>query len=434
MLPEGAVKAEEEMTLKERRKYLRKMQTRYKGAARAEQSRLLDEMEAVTGLHRKSLIRLMKGSLERKRRSRERGRSYGPEVDHAIGVIAESLDYPCAERLTPNLVTLAEHLARHGELCVSEQLLKQLAQISKSTVERRLAGIRRDRPRLPRRRPRAANSVLRDVPMGRIPWDEAEPGHFEVDLVHHCGPSASGEYVHTLQMVDVATGWSERQAILGRSYVVVQDAFRAILQRLPFAVREIHPDNGSEFFNQHLLRFWQDTVKGVHLSRSRPYYKNDNRFVEQRNSNPVRAYLGYDRLDSVAQTLALNQLYDQLWVYSNLFQPVMRTVEKTAVSAPGQPTQFKRRYDQPRTPFERLCATDAISPEQRSTLQALRHQTNPRRLREEIYERIEYIFALPGARPGQTENVYEIVQLAIPGQTETQPSVTFSFDGATSLR
>jgi len=426
--------AEDEMTINERRKYLRKMKTRYKGAVRNERGRLLDEMEAVTGLHRKSLIRLMNGSLERKRRSRERGRTYGRDVDHAIGVIAESLDYPCAERLTPNLVTLAEHLARHGELCVSERLLEQLAQISRSTVERRLAVMPRDRPRLPRRRPRPANSVLRDVPMRRIPWDEPEPGHFEVDLVHHCGSSASGEYVHTLQMVDVATSWSERQALLGRSYVVVQDAFRSILQRLPFAVREIHPDNGSEFFNHHLKRFWKETVKDIHLSRSRPFHKNDNPFVEQRNAKPVRAYLGYDRLDSVAQTQAVNRLYDKLWAYYNLFQPVMRTVEKIVVSAPGQRTRFKRRYDQPRTPFERLCATNALTPERRSVLTALRDQTNPRQLRKEIYALIDHIFSLPGAQPGQTENVYEIVNLPIAEQVEHQRPVALSFEGATPAR
>lgn len=426
--------AEEEMTLDERRKYLRKMKRRYKSADRRERSRLLDEMEAVTGLHRKSLIRLINGSLERQRRKRERGRRYGPEVDHAIAVIAEGLDYPCAERLTPQLVGMAQHLAGHGELRVSALLLEQLGRISRSTVERRLAGMRRDRPRLPRRRPRSANSVLRDVPMGRIPWDEAEPGHFEVDLVHHSGPSASGEYVHTLQMVDVATGWSERQALLGRGYVVMEDAFRAILQRLPFDVREIHPDNGTEFFNQHMKRFWKERVKGVQLSRSRPYHKNDNRFVEQRNAHPVRAYLGYDRLDSVAQTLAVNQLYDKLWVYYNLFQPVMRTVEKTVVSAPGQPTKFKRRYDKARTPFERLCATKAITPEWRSKLAARRDQTNPRQLREEIYALIDYIFSLPGAQPGQTENVYETVNLPIAEHFQDQHPVTLSFEGATLLR
>ena len=388
MLPEGTVSAEDEMTINERRKYLRKMKKRYVGAGRKQRGELLTEMAAVTGLHRKSLIRLMNGSLERKARKRERGATYGPDVDRAIQVIAESLDYPCAARLTPNLVTMAQHLVRHGELRVSERLLEQLGRISVSTVERRLARFARDRPRPPRRRPQPANSALRGVPMGRIRWDQPEPGHFEVDLVHHCGPSASGEYVHTLQMVDVATGWSERQALLGRSYVVVQDAFRAILERLPFVVREIHPDNGSEFFNHHLLRFWKETVKGVRLSRSRPYHKNDNPFVEQRNANPIRAYLGYDRLDSVAQTKAVNMLYDKLWIYYNLFQPVMRTVEKTVVSAPGQPVKLKRRYDQARTPFQRLCSTDALSTDHRRKLESLREHTNPRRLREEIFDLI----------------------------------------------
>jgi hypothetical protein len=244
---------EEEMTIDERRKYLRKMKGRYIKAQRQERGQLLDEMEAVTGLHRKSLTRLMRGNLERKSRSKERGKTYGTEVSNAIRVIADSLDYPCAERLTPNLEWMAKHLAAHDELEVSDPLLLLLDQISISTVRRRLAVIRQDQPRLARRRPRPANSVLQGVPMGRIPWDVSEPGHFETDLVHHCGTSSSGEYVHTLQMVDVTTGWTEPRAVLGRSYVVMEDAFRFIFNRLPFAVREIHPDNGSEFFNHQTL-------------------------------------------------------------------------------------------------------------------------------------------------------------------------------------
>ena len=118
--------------------------------------------------------------------------------------------------------------------------------------------------------------------MTRIAWDIQEPGHFETDLVHHCGREASGEYLHTLQMIDVATGWSERMAVLGRSYVVMQAAFRRGLARLPFAVLEIHPDNGSEFFNQHMVRFWQEVVGAAQLSWSRPDQKNDNRNVEQK--------------------------------------------------------------------------------------------------------------------------------------------------------
>jgi len=401
---------EEEMTINERRKYLRKMKLRYSKATRQERGQLLDEMEAVTGLHRKSLVRLMHSNLERKSRSKERHKTYGPEVSNAIRVIAASLDFPCAERLTPNLVWLAKHLAAHDELQVSDPLLLQLEQISISTVQRCLKTIVQDQPHLARRRPRPANSVLRDVPMGRIPWDVSEPGHFETDLVHHCGTSATGEYVHTLQMVDVTTGWTETRAVLGRSYVVMEDAFQYILERVPFAVREIHPDNGSEFFNRHMVRFWKETVKGLHLSRSRPYHKNDNPFVEQRNGHPIRTYLGYDRLDTVAQTRAVNQLYDKLWLYLNFFQPVMRVAEKTVISVDGQRTRTRRRYDDARTPFDRACAMNAIPDERCAQLAALRDQTNPRQLLAEIWELIDYIFSLPNAVPGDTQNVYDTLE------------------------
>jgi len=399
---------EDKMTIDESWKYLRKMQKRYAQANRKERGRLLDEMEAVTDMHRKGLIRLMNGSLERKPRCRERGKTYGPEVDDALRIIDETLDFVCAERITPNLVWMASLLATHSEIEATSSLLDQLSQISVSTVGRRLSRIRQDQPRLPRKKSSRPKGMLKDIPMLRIPWDESEPGHLETDSVHHCGPSAAGEYVCTLQMIDVLTGWSERRAVLGRSYLVMQDAFRYILAHLPFPVLEIHPDNGSEFLNHHMLRFWGEIVQGVRLSRSRPYYKNDNRFVEQKNSTLVRAYLGDDRLDTVAQTLAVNHLYDRMWLYYNFFQPVMRLEEKIVIpGADGQPTRIKRRYDDARTPFDRLCDTTAILPEHRAQLESLRDQTNPRQLRQEIYDWIDYIFSLPGAVPGVTEDVHQ---------------------------
>ena len=419
---------DEKMSIDERRKYLRRMKKRYDQAGRKERSRLLDEMEAVTDLHRKSLIRLMKGSLARKRRQKQRSQSYGPEVDDALRVIAESLDYICAERLTPNLVWMAEHLAAHGELEVSPPLLEQLGRISISTVRRRLARIRQDQPRLPRKGPERANRVTREVPMKRIPWNEAEPGHFEVDLVHHCGPSASGEYVHTLQMVDVATGWSERVAVLGRSYRVMRCGFERCLERLPFPVLELHPDNGSEFFNHHLVRFFREAVQGLELSRSRPYHKNDNRNVEQKNSTLVRAYLGYDRLDTVAQTRVLNLLYDKMWLYYNFFQPVMHLTEKTIIPLEGRSARVKRRYDPAQTPFDRLCATNALSDTRRQPLQLLRDQTNPRRLRQEIYDLLDHLFTLPGAVPGVTEDVYQTLPMPRTLPKGEDAPVTLSFE------
>ena len=396
----------EKMTIDERWKYLRMMKKRYVKAGRKAKGQLLDEMEAVLGLDRKTLIRLLKGSLVRKPRSRERGRIYGLRVDDALRVIYESTDYICAERLTPNLVWLARHLATHDELEVTPSLLEQLEQISVSTVERRLRRIRQDQPRLPRPKPKPRSKLLRSIPMLRLPWTIVDPGRLETDLVHHCGDSASGEYACSLQMIDVATGWSERRAVLGRSSLVMEDAFRYILARLPFRVLEIHPDNGSEFFNHHMLRFWGDVVKGVTISRSRPYHKNDNPRVEQKNSTLVRAYLGYDRIDSVVQVLALNALYDKMWVYYNLFQPVMHLVEKEVIQEDGQPARVKRHHDDARTPFDRLCKTDAILPEHQEQLEALRDSINPRRLRQEIYDAIEHLFSLPGAVPGIVENVY----------------------------
>lgn len=443
---------EDPMTIDERRKYLKKMQERYRQADRGERGHLLDEMEAVTELHRKNLIRLMSGNLARQPRRRQRGRTYGPEVDDALRVIAESTDYICADRLTPNLPWLAQHLAAHGELTTTPRLLEQLERISVSSVERILTRLRQDEPRLPRSRPRPRNCLLGDVPMKRISWQEKEAGHFEVDLVHHCGRTASGDYVHTMQMIDVATGWSERAAVLGRSYLVMEDGFNRILARLPFSVREIHPDNGSEFFNNHLLRFWQGLKPRPFLSRSRPYHKNDNRFVEQKNSTLVRAYLGYDRLDTVAQTLAVNQLYDKMWLYYNFFQPVMRLCEKTWIREEGQPARIKHHYDESSTPFDRLCAREALDPERRVRLERLRDRTNPRQLRQEIYGLIDYLSSLPGAVPGITEDVRLTLrantgwqeddlfhdalmtrQTKNPIKERARP-VTLSFDGTIPLR
>lgn len=396
----------ETMNIDERRKYLCLVRPRYRKAGRKEKGQLLDEMVAVTGLERKTLIHLMNGSLKRKPRTKARGKTYKALFDDALRVIYESFDCICAERLAPNLVWMAEHLESHHEMETTPELLAQLEQVSISTVERHLDLIRQDRPRLLRKKPNARNKLLQNIPMLRLPWDIAEPGHFETDSVHHCGPTASGEYMYTLQMIDVATGWSERRAVLGRSYLVMEDAFLYFLARLPFLVHQIHPDNGGEFMNHHMLRFWGEIVQGVTLSRSRPYHKNDNPRVEQKNSSLVRAYLGYDRIDSVVQVLAVNQLYDDLWLYNNLFQPVMHLVGKEVIREDGKTVRVKRLYDDARTPFDRLCETDAILPEHRQQLEALRDSINPRRLRQQIYDAIETIFELPGATPGITENVH----------------------------
>ena len=426
---------DDKMTVDERRKYLNTVKKRYEQADQHDKGLLLTEMEAVTGLHRKSLIRLLhERSLARHPRRQQRGRTYGPAVVDALGVIADSLDHICAERLQPNLVWLAQHLAAHGELTVSPPVLLQLGQIGVATIRRVLQRRAQDQPHLPRRGPEPANRLAREIPMTRVPWDEREPGHFEVDLVHHSGPTTVGEYVHSLQLVDVATGWSERGAILGRSYTVMENAFQCVVARLPFPVVELHPDNGSEFLNAQLVRFWRELVKDVHLSRSRPYHKNDNRFVEQKNATLVRAYLGTDRLDSVVQTQALNRLYDDMWLYYNFFQPVMRLAEKTVHPQADGTTRCTRRFDDAQTPLDRLLATSVVEAPRREALLTLRHQTNPRQLRQAIEDQLGRLFTLPGAVPGQTEDVYQTLRVPLSPPKGDDVPVTLSSDRMTASR
>lgn len=175
----------------------------------------------------------------------------------------------------------------------------------------------------------------------------------------------------------------------------MEAGFARILERLPFAIIELHPDNGSEFFNQHLLRFWKDKVKGVRLSRSRPYQKNDNRMVEQKNDTLVRKSLGHLRLDTPEQVAAMNVLYERMWLYYNLFQPVLHLGEKTLVG-----DKVVRKWDEAKTPYERLLARSVLSPQQHARLQQLYEQTNPLALRQEIYERLAALWDMPSASAG----------------------------------
>ncbi|MEK7777961.1 MAG: integrase [Chloroflexota bacterium] len=390
---------DDKMSIDERRKYLKLVAPRYAKAGREERSLLLTEMAAVTGLHRKSLLRLMHGpTLERApRRPRFRRRRYGAAVADVVRVVWESLDYLCAERLTPGLLPTAQLLAGWEELVLTDEVAAHLATISRATVQRLLRRFQQDSPKLPRRKPQPPNHLLREVPMERLSWATASPGSFEVDLVHHCGMVAAGEYIHTLQLVDIATGWSERAAVLGRSQAAMVAGFQRVQARLPFPITHLHPDNGSEFFNDHLIRYFGEAMTGLRLSRSRPYRKNDNRFVEQKNATLVRAYVGYDRLDGGRQCVALNALYDQLWVYYNLFQPVLHLVGKEVVNG-----KLRRQWDQAQTPYQRLLASGILSPAQTARLAALYAMTNPRQLRKAIYQAVEGLWEHPA--PANTTN------------------------------
>lgn len=396
----------ETMSIEERYQYLRRMQPRYRRADRRKKTELLDEIVAYTGLHRKSLTRLLNGDLTRRPRSRERERTYGPDVDEALRVIWEALDYVCPERLQPNLVSTGELLVTHGELRWGPQLARQLGEISIATVRRHLpqppVTHRRRQPRKPE------NRHQRALPAYRIARDIADPGHFEMDLVHHCGDTTEGEYLYTLQLVDVATGWSCRRAILGRSYLVTLDALAYLLPRLPFPVRELHPDNGSEFLNAHLLTFLGDAYPDVVPSRSRPGQPNDNRLVEEKNGSLVRHYLGDRRFDTVTQTRYLNTVYEKIEPFHNFIQPVMKQIAKEWMPPTADRHGYVKRYhDTARPPVERLCELWGRDTPAAQALLQQRDQINPLQLRRTIYDELDHLFAYPNAVPGQAEDVYQ---------------------------
>ena len=382
---------EESMTVDERRKYLHKMQPYYRRATRTERSRLLTEMAQVTGLHRKSLIRLLRGNLRRKRRTRQRGPTYTSETQSAIRLCAEALDFPCAERLKPMLSATAQHLARHGRLSLTPKIAQQLERVSVSTVRRIIGPVRQQATRLAssRRPPRQRSAVSAAVPVSTISAHVAIPGYIEGDTVFHNGGVSQGLFAYSLCCSDVYSGWVATRATLGNSGLVMRDALEALWTVMPFPILEFHSDNGPEFLNNLIFSFLQE--RQVTFTRSRPYRKNDNRFVEENNGSHIRAYVGYARLDSVAQVLALNALYNLLNLYHNLFQPVMRRQKDKTFSVA--------------TPLDRLLVAGIWDKATAQAWRAYRDQIDPFALRIAIADALNALEAAPGAQPDQSEDV-----------------------------
>lgn len=255
--------------------------------------------------------------------------------------------------------------------------------------------------------------------MRRIPYDIPEPGHFEVDLVLHCDENNTGEFIHTIQMTDVATGWCEIQAVFGRSYRVMKDGFACILGNLPIPVIEIHPDNGSEFFNQHLLRYWKGNVPSLEISRSRPYHKNDNRFVEENNSSLVRAYIGHGRLDNLSQLFLMREIYKDLICYHNFFQPVMKTIQKNYVDE----FRYRRVFDQARPPLDRLAETGVVDNAYLRQLMDLREQVDILALRTRLEINIDKLWRINTLTTAEPVNIYDTLR-----KEKDLTSVTLSFE------
>lgn len=362
-----------------REQYLEAVREEYRGAGRKQKKRLLNEARKRTGLNRKVLIRkLAHPAPTREIRRRPRCKTYGAEVKQPLAQVWEMFDYPCGQRLVPILREQVDRLRKLGELRCSPEVAELLKRMSAKTADRLLAHERGVRCLRRQRRAPVHPLLYQRVPV-KLPneWDREQVGNLQADFVVHCGRSSGGEYVHTLSVVDIATGWWEGEAQMGRSQQATEKSVETVRNRIPFRVRELHPDNDSALLNDLLWRYCRR--RRIAMSRSRPYEKNDNAWVEQKNWTHVRKVVGYRRYDTDAELVLMRKLYKKLRDFQNFFQPVMKLKQKVRRGG-----KLHRIYDEAKTPYQRLKQSGTLTGKQRAALEAYYESLNPADLRRQV--------------------------------------------------
>jgi hypothetical protein len=331
---------------------------RYAGGDRAERGRILDEFSAVTGFHRKHAMRLLRGGVPNQRSSARPGRQiYDDAVRRALIVIWEASDRICGKRLRALVPIMLEAMERHGHLVLEPEARKGLLAMSAATMDRALRNVRGQAGGRTRRRTAPSAAVRRSVPVRTFSdWGDPVPGFFEADLVAHSGPVTKGSFVQTLTLTDIATGWTECAPLLVREQGLLTEVLAELRKRLPFPLLGFDTDNDSVFMNETVRDYCQ--VAGIIFTRCRPYRKNDQAWVEQKNGAVVRRIVGYRRFEGVVAAAALAELYVSVRLFVNFFQPSFKLAEKTREGA-----KVRKRYHPPATPYQRLMADPRASGE-----------------------------------------------------------------------
>ena len=374
-----------------RKQYLEQVGKEYERADEVKRGRLLDEAEKRTGLNRKYLIRVLNHPVAAKTRKRRRRRAaYGAAVVTALIAVWDIFEQPCGQRLVAVLASELDRLRQLGELRCSDSVAGQLKRISASTIDRLLQREKRVRHLRRNRNPNVQRLIYQKVPVRvAADWDTSEIGNVQIDFVAHCGRSMGGDYIHTISAVDIASNWWEGQAIARRWQSASQQALSDMQTRFPFRIRELHPDNDSALVNDLLWDWCQG--QGIRLSRSRPYKKNDNAWVEQKNWTHVRKVVGYRRFDTTSELRVLNEIYAVLRLYKNFCLPTIRLQSKTREHG-----RIKRVYEKPRTPYERILASPQVERKTKQQLKAIYEGLNPAQLNRrliQLREQLETISA-----------------------------------------
>jgi hypothetical protein len=378
------------MGQRSKRELLAEIRPRYLKAKKAEKQKILDEFTAVTSYHRKYAVRLLKHGYPR-RQGKLKGRKaiYRGEVVQLLKQIWEIYGRICSKRLHPYLPEGIKALERCGELTLSAATKELLLRISRSTIDRCLAPARFDHPSgLSTTKP--GGLLKKNIPVRTFAdWSEDKPGFLEVDLVAHCGDTTAGQFLDTLTCTDLCTGWTEPIALRRRTQETVCSSIEAMRPDLPFDLLGIDSDNGSEFINDLLYRYCLN--EKITFTRSRPYKKNDQAHVEQKNWSVVRHTVGYDRLESNQQFAILQSIYQNLRLYVNFFQPVLKLVSKKHIGS-----KVICKYDTARTPYQRVLERVDIPLARKANLINLYLLLNPVELRRRIDKHVAQLWSTVG--------------------------------------
>lgn len=362
---------------------------RYLKASKVEKERILDEFVATTGYHRKYAIRVLKHGLRPKVRQKAgRRKVYQGEVVTVLEQIWEICGRICSRRLHPFLPEIVTVLERCCELSLSTETKALLLGMSRATIDRCLKQARFTPTPHGRSTTKPGSLLKSAIPIRTFtPWNEERPGFVEIDLVAHCGETVEGVYLNTLTATDIATGWTECLGLARKTQTDVSQAIVELRQRLPFPLLGIDSDNGSEFINDTLFRYCQ--TEGITFTRSRPYQKNDQAHVEQKNWSVVRHTVGYDRLQTSEELALLRAIYADLRLYINFFQPVLKLIGKERIDA-----RTIRTYDQAQTPYRRVLSLESLPVGVKARLTAQYVQLNPVTLRASIDAKVAQLWKI----------------------------------------
>lgn len=378
------------MTRSSIHEYAKAARGRYLRANKKAKGTILDEFCKTTGYHRKAAIRLLSGQASAGSSGEGRGRpsKYQPSLLQPLKMLWETSDRLCSKRLKPFLPELVGALERHGEMKLDPEVKQQLLQMSEATIDRYLKPLRSRGLRQPYSQSRSSSTLKALIPIRTFgDWANVKPGSVQADLVMHCGESLVGFHLTTLLAVDVATSWTECEAIWGKGQHWVRAGMHHARQRMPFTVKEAHTDNGGEFLN-HILYLWCKR-EGIHFTRGRAYKKNDQAYAEQKNWSIVRRVVGYDRYSSKKALVQLQKVYSLLRLHFNFFQPVRKLVGKERVGA-----KVRKRYDIAQTPYQRLLAFGILGEDKRRELERLFNSLNPVKLRAQIEAALDDLWKL----------------------------------------